>query len=177
MILSNSWRGSLLPAARFLLVLVGLQLAWHFARGTALERMVIDRATVGTAVDLIHRIQPGLAVSAAGARIQAPGGGINVLNGCEGTEVLFLLFAAVAAAHLSWRARVTGLLLGMVWVFALNQLRLLALFFSYRSDRVLFDQLHGMVAPLLLVALVVIFFHGLTAWDARRTAALPEPGR
>ena len=30
------------------------------------------------------------------ASIRAPGGGLNILNGCEGTEVMFLLMAACA---------------------------------------------------------------------------------
>lgn len=165
-------------AARFLLVLVVLQFAWSQARGTALERAVIDHATVGTAVGLIRMLDPQLPVVAQGARISAPGGGVNVLNGCEGTEVLFLLLAALVAAPLSLRARALGVLLGTVWVFALNQLRVVALFFSFRSDRALFDQLHGLVAPLLLIVLVLAFFVLLLQWDVRGQPGVApgEPG-
>jgi exosortase/archaeosortase family protein len=167
----DSWRPQLMQGLRFLVTLMLLQLAWHLARGTVVERAVIDDATVGTAVSVIHRIAPTIAIRGSGPRITAPGGGVNVLNGCEGTEVLFLLFAALSAAPLSARARVAGVVLGTLWVFALNQCRLIVLFFTYRDDRALFDQLHGVVAPMLLIVLVLAFFQGLSNWDARRAGA------
>ncbi len=171
---SNSRHAWWIRAGRFAAALFVLQQVWSFARGTWLERAVIDHATVGTAVALIHRMVPSLTVAASGSRIVAAGGGINVLNGCEGTEVLFLLFAALAAAPISLRARLLGAVLGTGWVFALNQCRLVLLFFSYRNDRVLFDQLHGVVAPLILVAMVLLFFQWLIRWDGRQSAALTQ---
>lgn len=154
------WRVGLV----FLLALLALQAAWSALRGSAAERAVIDQATVGTAVALVRRLTPEVDAQARGARIQAPGGGINVLNGCEGTEVLFLLWAALLAAPLSWRWRLKGAVLGVVWVFALNQVRLLALFYSYRQDREVFNLLHGLVAPGVLVAASLLF----VAWVHRR---------
>jgi exosortase/archaeosortase family protein len=141
----------------FLLTLVALQYSWSSLRGSATERLVIDQATVGTAVVLVHHITPQVAAQAKGPRIQASGGGINVLNGCEGTEVLFLLWAALLAAPLSWRWRLQGAVLGTIFVFLINQVRLLALFYSYRDDRELFNLLHGLVAPGLLVAATLLF--------------------
>ncbi|MCH8180649.1 MAG: exosortase/archaeosortase family protein [Proteobacteria bacterium] len=154
------WRLALV----FLLTLGALQWGWASLRGTPAERLVIDQATVGTAAALVRWVTPEVAAQARGSRIQAPGGGINVLNGCEGTEVLFLLWAALLAAPLSWRWRVQGALLGALWVFALNQLRLLALFYSYRDDRALFNLLHGLVAPGALVAAALVF----VAWVYRQ---------
>ena len=57
-----------------------------------------------------------------------------------------------------WRARLGGVLVGTVLVFVLNQGRILALFYAYRSDKPLFDLLHGTLAPLLLIALSALFF-------------------
>ncbi len=157
---SPLWR----VACVFLLSLLALQWVWAALRGTTVERLVIDRATVGTAVALVRQFTPEVDAHARGARIQAPGGGINVLNGCEGTEVLFLLWAALLAAPVSWRWRLQGAVLGLGWVFALNQLRLLALFYSYREDRAVFNLLHGLVAPGVLVAATLLF----VAWVHRR---------
>lgn len=163
------WRMALV----FLLTLAALQSGWSALRGSAAERAVIDRATVGTAVALVNHITPQVAARAHGARIQAAGGGINVLNGCEGTEVLFLLWSALLAAPLSWRWRLQGAVLGAAWVFGLNQVRLLALFYSHRNDRSMFDLLHGLVAPAVLVAATLLF----VAWVHRRHGALPRQAR
>lgn len=152
-------------ALRFLLVLAALQFAWSAARGTMVERLVIDQATVGCAVKLIHLVNPDLPVQGEGSRIVAPGGGVNILNGCEGTEVWFLLLAALATGTLSARIALLGGLAGTVLVFVLNQIRVVVLFFSYRDDHVLFDRIHGLYAPLALVLLILLFFLGLQHWD------------
>lgn len=154
----------------FLLCMYGLQWTWGLARGTGIERMVIDQATVQTAVALIRHLSPDLQVTPQGARLLAPGGGLNVYNGCEGTELLFLLIAALVAYPFSWRWRLIGLSTGVAFVFVLNQARLLLLFYSFRADRLLFAQLHGLVAPLLLMMITLAFVAWLIRQDALQAA-------
>ena len=148
------WVQALLFGLAFLL----LQSAYSAVRDTWVERLVIDTLTVKSAAWSIRTLTPEVAVQAVGTRLKAPGGGINIINGCEGTEVLFLLLAAFASAALPWRARLGGVLVGTVLVFVLNQGRILALFYAYRSDKALFDLLHGTLAPLLLIACSALFF-------------------
>lgn len=142
----------------FALTFVALQWTWAQARDTALERLVIDQATVRPAAFLVNLISPHTSAYADRSRLKAPGGGINILNGCEGTEVLFLLYAALLAAPLAWRARLLGAAAATLLVYVLNQARIIALFFAYRSDTALFDALHGTIAPLLLIAASLLFF-------------------
>lgn len=158
----------------FLVVVTLLQWGWSEARGTAVERAVIDKATVGTAVAIINNWTPQVQAHASGSRIRAPGGGINVLNGCEGTEVLFLFLAALMAYPLSWRTRIGGIVVGTAFVFVANQVRLITLFYSYQSDRELFDQLHGLVMPLTLIVATLALFVAVLRLDERRNDRLPE---
>lgn len=135
-----------------------LQGGWSEARGTWIERLVIDRMTVKTAASLINALDPAIGVQAVGSRLKAAGGGLNILNGCEGTEVVFLLASAMLVAPIAWRARLLGLVAGSLLVFVLNQGRVLALFHAFRFDRGLFDTLHGLIAPLLLILAAGAFF-------------------
>lgn len=151
-------RTLLLQIVLFLAVFIALQTAYGAVRHTWIERLLIDTLTVKPAASLIRAMSPEIPVRAEGTRLKALGGGINILNGCEGTEVLFMLHAAFAAAAISWRARLAGLFVGTLLVYALNQVRVLALFHAYRSDKALFDMLHGTVAPLILTACVTLFF-------------------
>lgn len=151
----------------FVLVAALLQWGWSEARGTSIERAVIDVATVDTAVAIINAWTPNVNAHAVGPSIKAPGGGINILNGCEGTEVLFLFVAALTAYPFSWRTRLGGLLVGSVFIFMANQMRLLALFYSYQNDRALFDELHGLVMPLVLVMVTLALFVWLMHLDDR----------
>lgn len=156
----------------FAVIFTTLQTLWIIAGDSVVERLVIDDLTVAVAAFWIGSLTPDIQVAAFGTRLSAPGGGINVLKGCEGTEVLFLLVAAFAVAGGSWRRSVAGLVLGAMVVYLLNQLRILALFYAYRLDHSLFNQLHGTVAPLIMVLLVGFYFF---AWQRWSIPASPEP--
>lgn len=90
--------------------------------------------------------------------VRALGGSINVLNGCEGVEVLFLLVAALLIAPITLSRRTYGLLAGTLFVWLLNQGRILALFYTNRSDKELFALLHGTIAPLVMIVLVTLAY-------------------
>ena len=152
----------------FVVLFALLQSAYSSGLAQPLQRWVIESATVGSAAALLGWWVPELAVRAEGPRLASPGGGLNVLNGCEGTDVALLMLAAMLVAPLPWRARLVGMALGLPLVFALNQARVLALFFTWREGREWFDLLHGTLAPLLLVMLVGLFY---IAWLDRRPRA------
>lgn len=142
----------------FVALFAVLQGGYTAQRGGAFERFVIDTLTVRTAAALIDWGWPAIGVVAEGSRLKARGGGLNVLNGCEGVDIACLLLAAMAVAPIPWRRRVLGMLVGLPGVFALNQLRVMALFHAYRIDRDTFDLLHGGIAPLLMVLGVGLFY-------------------
>jgi exosortase family protein XrtM len=141
----------------FLAIFALLQWLWGEARGTALERLIINDLTVGCAVAIANFLTPAVQAVADGSRIRASGGGINILNGCEGIEIVFLLVAALCVFPASWRQRFLGIATGTAFVFALNQLRILMLFYAYRADKALFGLLHGTVAPVAMIACSVVF--------------------
>ena len=157
---SSVWTRALI----FALVFVVLQVMWEWARGTGIERVVIDTMTVEPAVFLLNLFSPDVHAVADGTRIRAPGGGINILNGCEGTEVLFMMIAAFCAVPMVWRRRVQGLVISVGLVYALNQVRILCLFYAFRGNKSLFDLLHTVLAPLMLIIFSALFF---SAWIHR----------
>jgi exosortase/archaeosortase family protein len=155
--------------AVFLAVFALLSAAYSSGRGTELERLAIERLTVQPAATMLDLVAPQLGVRAAGPRLTAPGGGINVLAGCEGADILFLVIAAIVAAPLGWASRLRGLLLGLGVAFAANQARLVSLFFVARESPQHFALVHGVIGPLLLVLVVAGWF----GWYVRRHAAGP----
>lgn len=143
----------------FVAVFAALQALWDWARGSWLERLWVENLTVNLATLVINLLSPEVNAQAKGSRIVAAGGGLNILQGCEGIEVVFMLAAAFVAFPASVRLRWLGMATGIVFVFMANQLRIVALFYAFRNDRPLFDLLHTTVAPLLLVMVTGLFFH------------------
>jgi exosortase/archaeosortase family protein len=153
-------------SAVFVLTFAILQLTWQGLRATAVNRIIVDDVTVGSAAALVNLLTPAVQARADGVTLAARGGGLNIINGCDGTEALFLLTAAFVAASLPWRHRLTGFLLGLPVVFAVNELRILALFYANRADRGLFDLLHATVTPIAVIILVAGYFY---VWLFRHT--------
>jgi exosortase family protein XrtM len=142
----------------FLLSFCLLQYAYSSNRGGMVEHLVIDVATVCPSAVLINFINPGKQAIASGQRILSPQGSISVLNGCEGTETLFLLAAAIGAFRASWKNKLKGVLLGTCLIYCLNQARIVALFFAAQENRRWFDMIHGYIAPSLIIVLSSLFF-------------------
>lgn len=157
-----------LRAAAFLLAFAALQLGWQSLHGSRVERLVIHDGIVRPAVILVNVLTPRVGARAAGDALQAPGGGLFIRNGCDGLEAMFLLCAAFLVAPMSWRKRWQGLLLGTAFVYVVNQVRILILFYAFRADRQLFDSLHATVTPIAVVLLICTYFY---AWQ--RHAARP----
>lgn len=78
---------------------------------------------------LIHLMVPAEGVTALTNRIASPRAILEIVRGCDGSGVLFLISAAVVAFPASWRMRAIGVLLGILLVYALNLARLTGLYF------------------------------------------------
>ena len=152
----------------FIAAFLLLQSGWSLARGTVLERVAINDATVVPAAWLVNQLTPGVHAVAVQSSVRALGGGINVLNGCEGVEVLFLLIAALLIAPITPRRRAYGLVAGALFVWLLNQGRILVLFYANRSDKELFSLLHGTVAPLVMIVLVTLAYVSYVSTSASK---------
>lgn len=161
-----AWR-----AVGFLVTFSVLQLTWQALSGGRLEYFVIHTCTVRPAALIANLLTPGVQATASNYVLQAPGGGLDILNGCEGLEALFLVIAAFAVAPLGWRWRFAGAAVGVPVVFVVNQARILALFYAFRASPPLFDALHATVTPIAVVVLVCCYFYAWIAHASRRSAA------
>jgi len=137
--------------AAFLLLFAALQALYLGPAGRAPEVVLIEALTVPSAAALLGWIAPELGAQARGPELVAPGGGLNVYRGCEGSELLLLWTAAMLVAPIRsvWRAPL--LVAGLPLLFLLNQARIVGLFFLHRRQPEWFAPAHDVLLPLLLV--------------------------
>lgn len=155
----------------FASVFFSLQWGYQQASGTGIERVIIDIATVRPSAFLINQINPAEQVLAEGHRLVSPFAKLSVLNGCEGTESLFLIIAAILAFRTSWWHKLAGLALGITVIYLANQARIVSLYFALRSDPALFSALHGYVAPTLIIAVGCVYYLWWMQWPQKKTIA------
>ena len=152
--------GSLIKQALvFILLFILMQAGWQMVRDNAIGHFIRGTVTVKPAVMLIHLLTPQITASALGNQILAPGGGLVIKIGCEGIEALFILIAGLFSVTMAWRAKFSGMLLGLMLIYVVNEIRILVLFYAFRADKALFQLLHGTIAPLALIAIAGLFYH------------------
>lgn len=150
--------------AMFAGVFFSLQWGYQQASGTGVERAIIDVATVRPSAFLINQISPAEQVLAEGHRLVSPFAKLSVLNGCEGTESLFLIMAAILAFRAPWQRKLAGLGLGIIIIYLANQARIVSLYFALRHDQALFSALHGYIAPTLIIAVGCVYYLWWMQW-------------
>jgi len=143
----------------FFFVFSLLQVAWLVLRDHAFGHFVRGEITVKPAVTMINLLTPNIHAQAYGNQIIAPGGGLVIKLGCEGLEAMFILVAAMIASSVKYKNMINGLLMGTLLVYVLNQARILLLFYTNRADKALFHLLHATIAPIVLIAIVGIFYY------------------
>jgi exosortase/archaeosortase family protein len=156
----HSSAGSLLKQALvFILLFILMQSGWQMVRDEAIGHFIRGTVTVKPTVMMIHVLTPAVSASAVGNQIVAPGGGLVIKIGCEGLEALFILIAALLSLGIAWRTKLLNILLGTGLIYIVNEIRILILFYAFRSDKALFQLLHGSIAPLALIGIAGLFYH------------------
>lgn len=154
-----------------LFAIVFFTLNWGYQKtsGTVIEKAFIDIATVRPSAFIINQLQSAERVHAQGHRLVSSQVKLSVLKGCEGTESLFLIVAAILAFRSPWRHTLAGVALGTVVIYLANQARIVALYFALRHDRELFAALHGYIAPMLIIAVGCLFYLWWIQWPHRKS--------
>jgi exosortase family protein XrtM len=158
---------SLLFAGRFLVIFALLMGAFEASRGTAVERLLVDDGILVPTTALIGVLAPREHIDLVGHSIRSPTSRLNVTRGCEGIEVVLLLFAGVLAFPATWQARAEGLVIGFAVAYILAVARLIALHFTLRYAPGAWEALHGLVLPLGPIVVVTLYF---LHWSGRSLA-------
>jgi exosortase H (IPTLxxWG-CTERM-specific) len=124
----------------------------------------IDQSVVEPFTTAVAKVG-GLAVRAFGEPTQmigtiiaSPRFSVNIRNGCNGLETIFIFAAAVLAFPAPWSVRVWGLVLGFLAIQAINVVRIVSLFYIGIHWPKLFEQSHQVVWQ----AIVILF--GVVLW-------------
>lgn len=96
---------------------------------------------------------------------------VDIQNGCNGVETMIIFLAAVLAFPAPWKARIVGLILGILAIQAVNLIRVAALFLTGVYYPEFFDDSHTVVWQ----TIVILFGVFLWVFWATRFALPPKP--
>ncbi len=152
--------------ARFLLLLVGFALlvSWNPVNDAVIVPFTAGVARASAlALNVLSEN-----VTVAGTELRSGSFGVDIENGCNGVETALLFGAAVLAFPASWKARLTGLVLGFLGIQALNLVRVVSLFWIGKHRPALFSAAHTVLWQSVVVLAGVLLF---LLWASRQKPA------
>jgi exosortase family protein XrtM len=135
-------------------------------------KVIYYHGVVTICADLINMIAPLEQVLAQQNHLLSAKANLEIVRGCDGAGVLFLVVSAIIAFPSTWRRKLIGLLLGIGLIYLLNLLRISILYFviAYRPDW--FQLIHVYLAPTLMVLVGCCYF---AWWAFGATEKIHEP--
>jgi len=81
---------------------------------------------------------------------------VEIAQGCDAYRISALLCSAIIAFPARWSTKAWGIALGLVWLNALNYVRIVGLFFIGGYYREQFQRSHEVYFPVFLVCMTVL---------------------
>lgn len=100
---------------------------------------------------------------------------VSVENDCNGVEPTMLLLCAILAYSAPWKARLVGLLYGLLFVQGLNLVRIVSLFYLGQWHAGIFDWTHKYLWPVILIVVVMLIFAWWTRSPTHAVKVSPRP--
>jgi exosortase family protein XrtM len=134
--------------------------------------VLYPHGVVAVCADLINIIAPLEKVSFKLNHLISAHADLEIVHGCDGANVLFLVVSAILVFPSGLKRKLTGLLLGIGLIYSLNLLRISTLYFviAYLPDW--FQLIHIYVAPTLMVIAGCFYF---AWWAFGSTNTIHEP--
>ena len=171
----SSLRAHRIRGALFALIFIGvfllLDYGYRYVIGTIGQRVLIDAVTIPAAAALINLCIHGAHVWSSGHTLLMPTGAIIVNPGCEGTEGMFLIIAAVIAVRAKLLWSIAGIVGGVVLMYLLNLIRLFSFYIALQYHRAWFEALHDLIGPTIIIAVGLLYF---ALWMNRVTMSVDD---
>lgn len=160
---------------RFLLVFFALLVALFLAELTPpVQRFVVAPWTsllASASAFVIHLVDPNAVSQGNVLRDTQSGSAISIEAGCNGVEACIMLIAAVLAYPAAVRARLAGILAGMIAIQALNLVRIVSLFYLVQWSARAFEFAHLYLWQALIMLDVLVVWLVWLRWATRREFA------
>jgi len=106
-------------------------------------------------------------VGVSGTRISNNLFAVEVAQGCDAIQVCSLLASAVIAFPVSFKRKLRGLVLGILWLQFLNLMRIITLFWIGAYFTSVFRTAHETVWPGILITITVASWVLWVRWEAQ----------
>jgi exosortase family protein XrtM len=151
----------------FLLFYSLFHFGYYLIPDTLLGNVIYQEGITRISAELINWISPQEQAQGMDNRIQSRYALLEIVRGCDGAGVLFLVSSAILAFPASTKKKLFGLIMGLTLAYLLNQGRIVALYFIAAYQYQWFLPTHTYLFPTLIIILCSLFF----LWWADRASS------
>lgn len=153
----NSYRKEIRFVLLFIIFFIALQIA-HYSIRSFTSPLFVHTLNAGVSSRIINLITPSENSFSRGDMIGSGSFTIRIAQGCEGTEGILLIVAALCAFSIRMRYKIVGILAGSVVLYMANLFRIVVLYYTlkYRPD--LFDLAHVYIGQTFIIFVGILFF-------------------
>ncbi|MGR8921321.1 MAG: exosortase family protein XrtM [Gammaproteobacteria bacterium] len=166
------------PQMTFVALFAGLYVIMHlayFQLSNDTLGQLYELAINRPAAMVINAVTDGPQVEVRGNRLESDRAILEIVRGCDGSGVIFILAAAILAFGARLRHKLVGVLLAVGLIYVLNQARVVVLYFVVVHRPEWFTPLHTFYIPTLLIVAACLFFVGWASLAAPHEPATPGP--
>lgn len=116
----------------------------------------------------------GMGTSANGEQLFSSQFGVNISEGCDAVAPAILFAVSILVFPISWKKKWPGLLYGLLFLFALNILRIITLFITGVYAKSLFDLMHVEIWQALFIIATVLTWIYWLRWSTKSVATIPS---
>jgi exosortase family protein XrtM len=120
--------------------------------------IVVHRMNAEVSSSIINWIHPAEKTSVDENTIKAVGLSMIIEEGCEGSEGIILVVAALLAFEMPLMIKITGIIFGTLLLYLSNLVRIVSLYYSLRYRPDLFDLLHMYIGQSFYIFVGAVFF-------------------
>ncbi len=141
--------------------------SYHQISDETLSKTIYPSIIGKPTASIINTITPDRNIQINDHSIISKRAKMNIVRGCDGSGVWFMLSAAIIGFGAKFRETLIGLFLGTITVYIINQVRIVGLYYVIEYNRAWFQPVHVYYAPTLIIFLIAIFFLFWSRWATK----------
>lgn len=141
----------------FIVFFLTAQLAHFFVR-PLITPVYVHVLNAGVSSSMINMISPGEKTVAHGPDIISGNFIVSIEEGCEGIDGILLFIAAVLAFYAGIKEKIRGIIIGGLFLYIANLLRVITLYFISKYHPGYFDVMHVLIGQTYMIVISVILF-------------------
>ena len=143
---------------RFAIFFLLMNFIYFLLADTFIQDFIFSSLTAKPAAAIIQFMSPGDGIWVTGNLLVSRYTSLRIIHGCEGVQCMLVITSAILAYKTSAMHKLAGVLCGVAFLYAVNLLRIVGVYFVVKYDRSALEVAHHYVGQTFVIMMMFAFF-------------------